>query len=703
MSIDVRDLSSANVTRLTRLLSRRPEYGIAIPSRRWLCRQEEKLKSLPSELLRTSNPLKRLVIKIADSIDPNVIDPRAILCKTHTTLNPWLIRRLFLAVAYEVTVYTDTLRSWKGRKDFPIISALVGRIDAIAALWTEPDLYRECYGTPPFENHMVFVRSGCEACILSALGANARVLADLRSILVDRIERRSPRPDNRPGRDPRLARFVDEWIDHLKEERAAKCRAMSDNVLAELRATRSEVTKWRSKRKKECKRSKGGRRPIYTELKITDSGHQLSSIPDTSRYRRRTRNGIPVAMVDPEGAEEQRRMAMFSMTQEAEGTKSIFRPDSMCDFSQVGAPRMAAYDPTNSMNGRQQDSHSVSGNADIYDDYEEMDGEADFDRNLEEEEKSRSKVTDWYATRLAESHADLSADDARSVLSGVHPAFQPPKSYSHLSASPLPLRINKEHQPSVEHADNQSVWTDVSVHTLNPNVAGPDQDAPPVPRVSSIYNGESSRQNNTDRASRASRIRTPRPKSCKPDRPVSRNTTSSSVYSEQPPPSSIPPVDSRHRTSKRTSSSAPPKPALRKFLFPDASESGSRASATQSQYLRSRKGIRDFARGDNPFTREPSTPRPSVDTSTAPSLSTPTSRGNTVADDFGPPTPGPLDEAYRQEWGFPEAGFADDGSIGPDDSLTVVAERRAREEAAAGGDGVGDVEFSPWGWFARKR
>ncbi|KAG4219645.1 hypothetical protein PC116_g31876, partial [Phytophthora cactorum] len=136
MSIDLDNPSSENVARLTKLLSRRPEYGIAIPSRRWLNRQEEKLRNIPEELLNNSGLLKRLFMKIADRIDPELVDPRAVLCKTHSALNPWLIRRFFLAVAYEVTVHTDMLRSWKGRMYYPVLSGFVGRVDSIAALWT---------------------------------------------------------------------------------------------------------------------------------------------------------------------------------------------------------------------------------------------------------------------------------------------------------------------------------------------------------------------------------------------------------------------------------------------------------------------------------------------------------------------------------------------------------------------------------------
>ncbi|KAI1104691.1 hypothetical protein F4804DRAFT_180597 [Jackrogersella minutella] len=679
MSVDVRDLSDAHVNRLARLLSRRPEYGIAIPSRRWLSRQEEKFKSLPSELLRTSNPFKRLVIRLANSIDPSVIDPRAVLCKTHEALNPFLIRRLFLAVAYEVTVYTDTLRSWRDRKDFPIISAFVGRVDAVAALWTEPGLYRECYGTPPFENHMVFVRSGCEACILGAVGANARVLADLRTILIDRVERRSARPDGRRGKTPRLTRFVEAWIDHLKEERAAKCRAMSDNVLTELRARRPQIMQWRNRRRKEKRSSGSSRKPVYSELRSTESGHRLSDVPRTSQHRRRTRNGIPVAMVDPEGAEEQRRMAMFSMTkEETEGTKSIFRPDSMCDYSQLGTPRGPAYDPT-------YEQECINGGNDAYDD-DEVEEEADFDRDLEEEERSRSKVTEWYATRVAESQANLTADDTKSVMSMIHPAFQPSQTFSHISAAPSPLRIKKDRQPGSDRTNAPStVWTDATVYTVNPSVANSGRDVPPVPRVPSMYKSHSVRSSRPRTSAAAS----------PPGQVPRRTTVSSSVYSDEPTPTIWPSFDDRVR------SPTPTRGPSRNINLNDSPGAGPHVSAGQRQNIQPYGVMRGFSREDNPFTRE-NTPRTGTPrsgrgntpaplgasrlASPVPSMSS--SRGNTDvgSHDFEPSTPTQPDEL----WGFPEELQE---ALRPEDSLTMVGHRRPDDS----------IEFTPWGYFARKQ
>ncbi|KAI0840397.1 hypothetical protein F5Y06DRAFT_239508 [Hypoxylon sp. FL0890] len=705
MSIDIRDLSDANVRRLTRVLCRRPEYGIAIPSRRWLSRQEEKIKSLPREVLHTPSLFKRLALKIVNSVDPGAVDPRAILCKTHSALNPWLIRRLFLAIAYEVTVHTDALRSWKEKRNYPILAAFVGRVDAIAALWTEPSLYRECYGTPPFENHMVFVQSGCEACILAALGANARVLADIRAILIDRAERRSPRQDGRPAKDPRLSRYVEEWIDHLKPERAEKCRAMSDVVLAQLRVTRHQLLQWRNRRRKEKNDPK-----VYTELKNTRSGPRLSRVPSDARRKRRTRNGIPVAMADLEGAEEQRRIAMFSMTQEENaGNRSIFRPDSLCDNSRFGQPRGPAYDPTAEQLPPAYD------NIDQYDDYEEdVEGQAELERDLVEEEASRRKVADWYATRVEETHTNLSADDAKTVLSMVHPAFRPLDAFSQPSAAPQPLRVKKDRPPTAERNKAPStVWTDATVYTLDPgSVANPGRgEVPPVPRVPSAFRREETRRSHG--GSRTPSVRsTPRPRSSVPAHSSSqaptRVTMSSSVYSDQLPARPHPAPSNRASMP----SSIPPRNAARKFNF-NESEVDPRVSASQGQYPRSHQGMRPFSRENNPFARENShtshasrssnnTPFPaplsgsgsgsgSRFATPVPSMS---SYGNTVNDNtdgFEPSTPTIDEDMWRQSWGV--LGDEED-DIRPEDSLTMAMWRAEDED-----DGE---EVSPWSFFRRK-
>ncbi|KAI0548067.1 hypothetical protein F4679DRAFT_574358 [Xylaria curta] len=455
MSIAIQDLSDDEVVRITNVLARRPEYGIAVPSRRWLQRQEEKIRDLPKELLKSTNLLKRIATKIADTIDPNIVDPRAILCKTHSGLNPFLIRRLFIALAYEVTVHTDALRSWPGRTSAPELSAFVGRLDSIAALWTEPQLFHDIYGSAPFDGHHVFVKSACEACCLAAVGASGRALADLRASLVDRMERRRAKP----GQEPRLFRVVEAWIDHLQKHRegpsrSEECRAMSETVVHELRIDRSQIEAWRAEQKQVARHS------VYSELRRTKTGTKIAPLPTSASHKRSTRHGIPIALADIETAADQRHSAMY--THRAE---SIYRPDSLSGNSVVNERQRLSRNlppgprsPRDSFTSRFEQAMSIN-------DEPSPEDERDYD----EEERSRARVEEWWASMLQESRLDLGQrDDAQSVVSMVHPAFRP--SGNRIaesvagSALPSPLHVKKDRG---DRGTVASEWTDCTVYTVD--------------------------------------------------------------------------------------------------------------------------------------------------------------------------------------------------------------------------------------------
>ncbi|KAH9994062.1 hypothetical protein F4779DRAFT_220614 [Xylariaceae sp. FL0662B] len=701
MSIDIHEVSHDNIVRLTRLLSRRPEYGIAIPSRRWLERQEGKLRSFPRELLFNPSPLKRLVTRIVDTIDREAMDPRAILCKTHASLNPFLLRRLFMAVVYEATVHSDALRSWEGRKRLPSIAAFVQRLDAIAALWTQPDVYSKCYGGPPFEGRMIFVKSGCEACILSAVGASARVLSDLRAMVIDRTERFPPRQDGRRNKKPRITRVIDAWIDHLKEERAAECRAMSDEILAELRAVRPEVVKWQRQLKKKRHSTRASRKPVYTELKRTFSGaHKLSQVPTNASRKRRTKHGIPVAMADREGAEEQRIAAVCSPTADA---KSVYRPDSLCD-SQVTwkQPTSAYYDSTTtgrpdapeptplSGSSRGEPSRSfierferevtVDNDRDMYDDYEDAAEQAAFEeRDFEQEERSRTKVADWYSARLAESQLDFRGDDDKSVLSMMHPAFQPERAFSNSRGE-------------------STAWTDATVYTVNPSSTGPDlRDAPPVPRVPSRFNNRDQAYMNDDgvKMSTGSRSQTPRarPPSIPPgpdprlstvDYDGRQSTVPFPEYSDpfHEPVASASPDKGKEKEKSLNWPAPPPRPPTRpmgkpskKYLFKD-SDVGSRLSTHDRQYLRDRRGMQTYTREENPFTRTHEKASSSFSSAAVPSMSSShgTEGGRGSAPPPTPRVPRPstaqAEREWRAKWGVRDE--EEDNPLRPSDSASNV-------------------------------
>ncbi|RYP86642.1 hypothetical protein DL769_000710 [Monosporascus sp. CRB-8-3] len=200
MDIRIHELTDGEVRQLTGLLSRRPSFGIGRPSKRWFEHQAKLMSRLPAALMRPNNPLKRLVVKYGDAIGfdrPLFEYPPAVLCPTHYELHPRLMRRLFVIVLDEVTRHADRLRRWPGGRRDPQFAAFLDRIDGLGALWMEPQLYIETFHTPPADRRMVKVESFCEACTLAVLGANARTLADIRAVIIDRAERMRHRKEGR--------------------------------------------------------------------------------------------------------------------------------------------------------------------------------------------------------------------------------------------------------------------------------------------------------------------------------------------------------------------------------------------------------------------------------------------------------------------------------------------------------------------------
>ncbi|KAI1175845.1 hypothetical protein F4777DRAFT_578631 [Nemania sp. FL0916] len=489
MSIGIRDLSDELIVRLTNVLARRPEYGISRPSRRWLQRQEEKIRNLPKELLRPSGFFQRLAIKIADHFDPDIeiVDPRAILCATHAKLNPFLIRRIFIALAYEVTVYADPLRSWQGVSSNFELSALVGRLDSITALWTEPALFHEIYGLTPFDSHHVYVDSACEACCLAAVGASGRALADLRAALLDRKERRSG--NHAQKKPPRLLLLVEAWINHLRKEgspidRAEECRAWSEDLLTDLRTVRPQIIAWRAEQKRHHAALRAARRPVYSELRRTKAG---AAITPLTGHSRRTRNGIPIALADAGDREAQRAVASSRNS-----GRSVYRPDSLDAFSEVHDRQRAAYNlptgrtprPGAPEPARTSGLSNEAPGQSLIDQFEQEIPLDDPDEEQEFNEESymeatRAKVQAWYSKM----------DGSQSVLSMVHPAFRPSIPASAVPDSLHPKKDDKS-QDGRDDAATNAGWTDITVHTADPSCVGSntrDAPRPPVPRIPSTY------------------------------------------------------------------------------------------------------------------------------------------------------------------------------------------------------------------------
>jgi hypothetical protein len=448
---------------------------------------------------------------------------------------------------------------------------------------------------------------------------------------------------------------VEAWIDHLRKHsekigRPEECRAWSEALLAELRAARPRIGSWREEQKQLHAELGTARRPVYAELRRTSTGTKITPLPARARNKRRTRSGVPVALVDRDGAKDQRRAAMLRGHNRDE---NIYRPDSLCGYSEVHKRQRAAYDlPTGTrpgapkpvrMSGPSNGSptqsflHHFEQEMDLdTEPYDDLEDEQEFDeRDYLEEERGRLKVQDWWSNRLGESQLDPGQDDARSVLSMVHPAFRPNENRIAASALPDPLRVKKDREPHANAPkDNRnraaSEWTNCTVYTVDPSTSQPDlRDVPPVPRVPSVYG-------NYRRLSPGSHNNSRIPSSARPvDIPEVSSTGQNGEQSIVGfPPYADPFVNNRGRPNEHTSSSssktknaplnwpAPPqgpspsaprkKPDPKRFLFPE-SEVGSRLSEHQRAYIKDRRKMKDCPPEMNPFLdgrpRTPMTPR----------------------------------------------------------------------------------------------
>ncbi|KAI0128756.1 hypothetical protein BJ170DRAFT_580532, partial [Xylariales sp. AK1849] len=251
MEVYVADLSRDDIDRITRVLSRRPDYGIARPLKRWQQRQEQKMQDLPKIALKPKDIFRRSLISLASKINPGTLPVPAILCKCHERFNALLIRKIFILLAAEVTEITDRLRAYPGKNQ--ALAAFITRMDSVNAYWISKELFRQCFGADPHDDRFVKIESLCEACILAAVGGNGRTLADLRAHLVARNHHgkysRNPSSSKSPGdrkwRTPRLLPIVESWIDHLKPEDAQEVRQWSEQIIADLKQVQPALKHYR--------------------------------------------------------------------------------------------------------------------------------------------------------------------------------------------------------------------------------------------------------------------------------------------------------------------------------------------------------------------------------------------------------------------------------------------------------------------------
>ncbi|KAK8138157.1 hypothetical protein PG984_001537 [Apiospora sp. TS-2023a] len=542
MEVPLRKLTDDEIDALTNLLSRRPNYGIAVPSQKWLARQQEKVERLPEILLEPKSRLLRQVKrlsfnarKVLGELDlARPLPERAVLCACHERLNPFLIRECFWLLCLEIGEHLECLRRWPHKGS--VMASWLTRLDSVTAYFMSKDHFYRMFGCAPHDNRFVKIVSKCEACILAAVGANGRCLADLFTALTLRQEGLRA-GDTRRRYKPRLLRFVDSWIRQMRSDEERTVRQWIDELLVEMRPAHLEIRSfWRDYQATEKRRRRERR-------KRESGGREAEGRSARSKRQSRHANAAPRIKVDHATASEQRRLY-----REPAVPQSVYRDDSIANEANVAAFKPAswsanvdgAYYDIGASYGKEEEEEeqgfehpmpSPGGDGDedkddpnrypmvgsSYDDSYENEDETvnDLDQDPEDRgasysaDSSHRRVSQWYNQCLRDTGGnDLDPEDIHPALrqensqAKGHPKGPAKSLFSVKSAVPRPLRKGNipeedEYKPvragwtkpsgaEPPPATAKSEWTDLTVQTALPRGV-PASNAPPVPRVPSRF------------------------------------------------------------------------------------------------------------------------------------------------------------------------------------------------------------------------
>ncbi|KAK7940817.1 uncharacterized protein PG986_013204 [Apiospora aurea] len=531
MEVPLRKLTDEEIDALTNLLSRRPNYGIAIPSPKWLARQQEKVDRLPEILLEPKNRLLRSVKRLSFNarkvlgeleLSHRRLPEKAVLCSSHDRLNPFLMRECFWLLCLETGEYLECLRRWPHKST--AMASWLTRLDSVTAYFTSKAHFHQMFGCAPHDSRFVRVASECEACILAAVGANGRCLADLFTALVLRQDDYCA-ADARKKYKPRLMRFVDSWIRQMGCEERQTIRRWVEELLAEIQPGHLKIrTFWQEyqeaeRRKRRERRKREGAEARKRTVAVRHSRHATIT---------------PRIKVDHAAASEQRRLYRAPTV-----AQSVYREDSianqvdMAAFKPVPSPASAnnasggSYEEQEQGFGRptplpgdiedEDDPNRYPIVGSSYDDSYEHEDEIANDLEQEPEDRgadysarrSHRRVSEWYSQCLRETGGgEVDPEDLHPALrqeNSSQPKSQPKSYFSVKSAVPPPLRKGKiaeekeeeytpartswtksggSEPPPPPPPPPKSEWTDLTVHTELPQ-GMPAANAPPVPRVPS--------------------------------------------------------------------------------------------------------------------------------------------------------------------------------------------------------------------------
>lgn len=528
LEVPIKSLTDDEVAQLTKLLSRRPTYGIARPSGKWLARQQEKMEGLSENILEPKNLLQRKVKQITVGArqllgDLQLATPlaeRAVLCSTHKRLNSFVIREIFWLLFLEIGSHLDPLRAWPHKS--PTMAMFLTRVDSISALVMSREFFVQRFKAAPHDERFVRVESECEACVLAAVGGNGRCLADLYAATKLRGGHGQSTSAHRRYKTPRLARFVSHWIRSMEDPQTVF--AWAEEIMADLGPVQRDIKRnWRHQDKKRSEKASRSK----------------------SKSQARHKVSLPRAQDESESM-DQRRVAALYGQEGATGPRSVYCGDSLVNERVLGGRASAYYPPPPSghrtattnpfadLAGEGAPRSPAPGvERSVYDDSWDHDVAEEMDLEPHERgpgynaQDTQDRVGRWYS-RVGGGNMVPTADSLHPALqptgsrrpshhSAVPPSLDPPAS-SYVGARaawhddpPRDPKTPKPAEPSYDDArppvaasrgDAQTVWTDVTAHTYEPpsrfNAAARE---PPVPRVPSRYDDHDGRFPTPDGAS----------------------------------------------------------------------------------------------------------------------------------------------------------------------------------------------------------
>ncbi|PON29855.1 hypothetical protein TGAM01_v201221 [Trichoderma gamsii] len=238
--ISLNALTDKEVEEITSLLIFDSSQNSSRKTNEWLQKQESKVKRLKNEgLLRPDSLLHKGVMKLFH---------RQTLCQAHKELDSSVIRSLLWNIAYESTAQTNIYRvlrikgklwfniercCWMTEEQLKLIDEEEDMINdnleewldltnEITALWLGQKKYRELCGSKKRDFLPGCAKTGCDACMLAAVGGNCHYLTSLRaSLLARHLYKTDKQTDNKKRNidPPSLLRVVDAWISKVKDSR----------------------------------------------------------------------------------------------------------------------------------------------------------------------------------------------------------------------------------------------------------------------------------------------------------------------------------------------------------------------------------------------------------------------------------------------------------------------------------------------------